>query len=95
MIFSDVIILYFLLIKSGFLFMWPVLTEVTIMLDNCFKANPGDEDLPWPGIEPQSPSPQPVVIALSYNVAIRVSRTGFNSHLKGIKLSALSAYLLS
>jgi len=30
-------------------------------------TNPGVKDLPLPGIDPQSPSPQPVVIAMSYN----------------------------
>jgi len=47
------------------------------MLDDYFKTNPGVKDLPWPGIEPQSPSPLPVVIALSYN------------ELKGIESSQL------
>jgi len=61
----------FLIIKSGFLFMWSaqpsILTVVIIMLDDYFKTNPGVNNLPWPGIEPQSPSPQPVVVAMSYN----------------------------
>jgi len=29
------------------------------MLDDYLKTNPGVKDLPRPGIEPQSPSPQP------------------------------------
>jgi len=37
------------------------------MLDDYFKTNPGVKYLPWLGIEPQSHSPQPVVIAMSYN----------------------------
>jgi len=32
------------------------------MLSDCFKANLGVKDLPRLGIEPQSPSPQPVFI---------------------------------
>jgi len=35
-----------------------ILTMVTIMLDDYLKTNPGVKDLPWPGIEPQTPSPQ-------------------------------------
>jgi len=31
---------------------------VTIILDDYLKTNPGVKDLPWPGIEPQPPSPQ-------------------------------------
>jgi len=58
----------FLTIKSGFLFMWsaqpPILTMATIMLDDYFKTNPGIKDLLWPLIEPQTPSPQPVVTAM-------------------------------
>jgi len=34
--------------------------------DDYFKTNPGVKDLPWSEIEPVSPSPQPVVIAMSY-----------------------------
>jgi len=37
------------------------------MLDDYFNANPRVKDLPRLGIEPQSPNPQPVVIAMSYN----------------------------
>jgi len=37
------------------------------MLDDYFMTHPGIKDLPWPGIEPQSPSPQPAVIAMSYS----------------------------
>jgi len=37
------------------------------MFEDYFKANPGVKDLPSPEIEPQSPSPQLVVIAMSYN----------------------------
>jgi len=59
----------FLIIKSGFLLMWSAqpsgLTVVTIMLDDYFKTNPGVKDLPWPGIERQFPSPQPLVISMS------------------------------
>jgi len=43
------------------------ITEVTIMLDDYFRTNLGVKDLPQRGIEPQSPSPQPVVLAMSYN----------------------------
>jgi len=61
----------FLIIKSGFLFLWSaqpsILTVVNIRLDNYLKTNSGVKNLPGPGIEPQSLSPQPVVIALSYN----------------------------
>jgi len=39
-----------------------------MMLDDYFKANPGVKNLPWPGIESQSPNPHPpVVIAMSYD----------------------------
>jgi len=69
--FSDVLILCLSVIQSGFLFMWSaqssILTAVTIILDYYFEANPGVKNLPWPGIEPQSPSPQSVVIAMSYD----------------------------
>jgi len=34
-----------------------ILTEVTIMLDDYLKTNPGVKDLPQPGIVPQPPSP--------------------------------------
>jgi len=48
------------MIKSDFLFMWSaqplILTEVTTMLDDCFKKNPGVKVLPWPGIEWPLPS---------------------------------------
>jgi len=44
-----------------------ILTEVAIMLNDYYKTKPGVKDLPWPGMEPQSPSPQPVVIAMNYN----------------------------
>jgi len=44
-----------------------ILTIVTIIYDDYFKANPGVKDLPGPGIEPQSPSPQALVIAISFN----------------------------
>jgi len=37
---------------------WSILTVVTIMLDDYFKTNQGVKDLPRPGIEPQSRSPQ-------------------------------------
>jgi len=37
------------------------------MSDDYFKTDPGINNLPWPGIEPQSPRPQTVVIAMSYN----------------------------
>jgi len=37
------------------------------MLDDYFETNAGVKDLPRRGIEPQSPSPQPVAIAMSYN----------------------------
>jgi len=64
----------FLMIKLGFLFMWSAFCTTidpdccsTIMLDDYFKTNPGVKDLPWPGIESQSPSPQPVVMAMSYD----------------------------
>jgi len=71
LLFSDVINLCFLTIKSGFLVMWfeeqSILTEVIIMLDDYFKRNLGVKDLPRLEIEPQSPSPQPVVIVMSYN----------------------------
>jgi len=54
----------FLIIKSSFLFMWfaqpSILTKVTIVLDEYFKANLGVKDLPQLEVEPQSPSPQPV-----------------------------------
>jgi len=43
-----------------------ILIVVTIMLDDYCNTNPGVQDLPWLGIDPQSPSPQPVVIAMSY-----------------------------
>jgi len=60
-----------LIIKSGFLFIWSsqpsILTEVTIMLDDYFKTFAEVKYLIWLGIEPQSPSPQPVVIAMIYN----------------------------
>jgi len=52
----DVIILLFLIIKSGFMFMWSaqpsILTVVTVMLDDYLQPNPGVKDLPWVGIEP-------------------------------------------
>jgi len=41
------------------------MTKVTILLDDYFKTNPRVKDLSRPGIEPQSPSPQPVVIAVT------------------------------
>jgi len=44
-----------------------ILTLVTIELDDYFKTNPVVKDLPRPGIEPQSSSPQPVDVAMSYN----------------------------
>jgi len=44
-----------------------ILTMVTIILDYYFKLNPGVKDLPQPGMEPQSPSPQPGVLATSYD----------------------------
>jgi len=44
-----------------------ILTVVAIILDDYFKTNPGIKDLPWLGIEPQSPSTQIVVRAMSYN----------------------------
>jgi len=37
------------------------------MLDDYFEANPGFKDLKWPEIEPQSCSPQPVTIVMSYS----------------------------
>jgi len=37
------------------------------MLDDYFKATPGVKDFPIPGIELQSPNPEPVVMAMSYN----------------------------
>jgi len=36
------------------------------MFNDYFKTNPGVKDLPLPWIEPQSPSPQPVVKAMSH-----------------------------
>jgi len=36
-----------------------ILTKVTIMLDDYLIVNPGVKDLPWLGIEPQSPSQMP------------------------------------
>jgi len=56
-------------LNKVFLFTWSaqpsILTEVTVMI--ILRPNPGVKDLPWPGIELQSPSPCPVVIALSYS----------------------------
>jgi len=49
------------------------------MSDDYFKTNPGVKDMPKPGIEPQSPSPQPVVIAMSYNDTIE-GRSFVNQH---------------
>jgi len=40
------------------------------MLDDYLKTNPEVKDLPRPGIEPQPPSLEPVVIAMSYNKPI-------------------------
>jgi len=37
------------------------------MLDDYLKANPGVVDLPWLGIEPQSPILQPVFMVMSYD----------------------------
>jgi len=57
-----------LITNYDFLFMWSAqpsfLTEVTMMLDYNFKTNPGVKDLPRPGIEPQSPSPQSDTITI-------------------------------
>jgi len=60
----------FLTIKSGFLFMWSaqpsILIAVTIMIIlRQILA------LPWPGIEPQSPSPQ--------QLATKTAREGNNA----------------
>jgi len=62
----------FVIIESGFLFAWSAqpsisATEVTIILDDYFKTNPGVKDLPRLGIKPLSPSPKPVVTAMSYS----------------------------
>jgi len=44
-------------------------TEVTILLDDYFKTNPGVKDLPWLGIEPRSPSPQSRQLQWPHNEA--------------------------
>jgi len=70
MVFSDVIIFVFLIMKSGFfvhVICKTINPEYGNVKDDYFKTNPGVKDLSWTGIEPQSPSPQPVVIAMSYN----------------------------
>jgi len=87
-----------LIIKSGFLFMWSsqpsIMTEVTIMLYDYFKSNPGVKDLPWSGIEPQSPSPCPVAIAMSYNVSREEENVGWKgSQIFSILESALQNYI--
>jgi len=43
------------------------------MLDDHFKANPGVKDLSSLGIEPQSTSPQLVVIAMSYKDLFQIA----------------------
>jgi len=64
---------------SVFLFIWSaqpsILTELTIMSDDYFQTNPGVKDLPWLGIEPQSLSPQPVVMTISYDDLISCEYT--------------------
>jgi len=40
------------------------------MLDDYSKTNPRVKDLPGPGIEPQSPNPQHIVITMNYNDSI-------------------------
>jgi len=47
-----------------------ILTEVH---HDYLKINPRIKDFPWPGIESQSPSPRPVVIAVSYNVQSKIT----------------------
>jgi len=59
----------FLIIKSGFFVhviaaQSSILTEVTIMLDDYLKTNPGVKDFARPGIELQPPNPQSDAITI-------------------------------
>jgi len=55
---------YFVFFKNSIRFFIQLLCTT---FNDYFKTNPGVKDLPWPGIEPQSHSPQQVVIAMRFN----------------------------